>query len=290
MQRGAAVRRNCTLFAKSLLMKQEDFDFISQLLKKRSGLALTQDKIYLLESRLTPIARAHQCADLEALLKQMRLQANEKIIAEVVDAMTTNESMFFRDQKPFDQMRQFILPRFKETHSATSRMRVWSAACSNGQEPYSLAMCMLEESAKMAGYGYDIIATDISNRVLDKARSGIYTQFEIQRGLPITMMLKYFKQLPDNTWQANETLRSMASFREANLLQPFTALGKFDLILCRNVLIYFDEPTKRDILERMAQILNPGGFLMLGSTESTMGITTKFRQLDDQRGLHVVAA
>jgi chemotaxis protein methyltransferase CheR len=271
-------------------MTPDDFTFISQLLKKRSGLALTQDKIYLLESRLTPLARTHNCADLPAFLRQMRLTPDEKIIAEVVDAMTTNESMFFRDQKPFDQLRQFKLPRFKEARGPMARMKVWSAACSNGQEPYSLAMCMLEEAPKMAGCNYDIIATDISHRVLDKARSGIYTQFEIQRGLPTMMMLKYFKQLPDNTWQANEALRNMVNFKYANLLEPFTPLGTFDLILCRNVLIYFDEPTKRQILERMSLLLNPGGVLQLGSTESTMGITEKFRQLEDQRGLHVLAA
>lgn len=271
-------------------MSPEDFEFISQLLKKRSGLALTQDKLYLLESRLTPFARLNNCDSLSAFVRMIKSTMNEKVIAEVVDAMTTNESMFFRDQKPFDQIKQVILPRFKETHPVGSRMKIWSAACSNGQEPYSIAMTLLEEAPRMVGYNYDITATDISNRVLDKARSGIYTQFEIQRGLPITMMLKYFKQLPDNTWQANENLRAMASFRQVNLLNPFTGIGMFDLILCRNVLIYFDEPTKRDILERMSQILTPGGVLLLGSTESTMGITQKFRQLDDQRGLHILAA
>lgn len=271
-------------------MSPDEFEFISQLLKKRSGLALTQDKIYLLESRLAPLARSANCADLSAFLRQMRLSPDEKIIAQVVDAMTTNESMFFRDQKPFDQLRQFILPRFKAERGPAARMRIWSAACSNGQEPYSIAMCLQEEAAKMAGCTYEIVATDISPRVLEKAQSGIYTQFEIQRGLPITLMLKYFKQLPDNTWQANEVLRGMVQFRMLNLLENFVTLGKFDLILCRNVLIYFDEATKRDILERIGQLLNPGGVLMLGSTESTMGVTSCFRQVDEQRGLHVLAA
>ncbi len=270
-------------------MNPQDFDFISGLLKKRSGLALTPDKVYLLESRLTPIARANNCADITAFIAQMRVNPNEKVIAEVIDAMTTNESMFFRDQKPFDQLRQFILPRFKEKNGVVGKMRIWSAACSNGQEPYSVAMCLGEESVKMPGYTYEILGTDISPRVLEKAKQGIYTQFEIQRGLPIMLMLKYFKQLPDNTWQANDQLRSTVSYRYANLLEPFLGMGMFDLILCRNVLIYFDEPTKRDIVDRMARILNPGGILMLGSTESLMGVTNMFKQLDDQRGLHVVA-
>jgi chemotaxis protein methyltransferase CheR len=271
-------------------MTPDDFEFISQMLKKRSGLALTQDKMYLLESRLMPLARTNNCADLTAFIRMLRIKPDEKVVAEVVDAMTTNESMFFRDQKPFDQLRQVILPRFKAAHPSGGRMKIWSAACSNGQEPYSIAMCLQEEAPKMAGFTYDITGTDISPRVLEKARQGIYTQFEVQRGLPITMMLKYFKQLPDNTWQANDVLRSMVTFRQANLLDPYTRLGIFDLILCRNVLIYFDEPTKRNILERMSEILTPGGVLLLGSTESVMGVTQKFRQLDDQRGLHVLAA
>lgn len=271
-------------------MNPQDFDFISNLLKKRSGLALTPDKVYLLESRLTPIARAHNCADITALIVQMRVSPNEKVIAEVIDAMTTNESMFFRDQKPFDQLRQFILPRFKEKHGVVGKMRIWSAACSNGQEPYSVGMCLSEESVKMPGYTYEIVGTDISPRVIEKAKQGIYTQFEIQRGLPIMLMLKYFKQLPDNTWQANDQLRAMVNYRYANLLEPFLGMGTYDLILCRNVLIYFDEPTKRDIVDRMAKILNPGGLLMLGSTESLLGVTNSFKQLEDQRGLHVVAS
>lgn len=271
-------------------MNTADFDFLSQLLKKRSGLALTPDKVYLLESRLTPIARSQNCADLAAFVTQLRQAPNEKVIVEIVDAMTTNESMFFRDQKPFDQLRQFILPRFRAAQGAAARMRIWSSACSNGQEPYSVAMCLQEESPKYPGLNYQIMATDISPRVLEKAQQGIYTQFEIQRGLPIMLMLKYFKQLPDNTWQANDLLRSMVTYKYANLLDTFSGLGTFDLILCRNVLIYFDEPTKKDILERMASILTPGGILMLGSTESTMGITDKFRQLEDQRGLHVMAS
>lgn len=271
-------------------MTPDEFEYIAQLLKKRSGLALSNDKMYLLESRLTPIARQCKCADLSAFVRHLRVSSDEKLIAEVVDAMTTNESMFFRDQKPFDQLRQFILPQYKAAHASGGRMRIWSAACSNGQEPYSVSMTLLEEAPKMPGVSYEILATDISPRVLEKAQSGIYSQFEIQRGLPITMMLKYFKQLPDNTWQANDMLRSMVQFRPANLLQPFLGMGVFDLILCRNVLIYFDEPTKKDILERMSQLLAPGGILMLGSTESVVTVTNKFKQVDEQRGLHVKAA
>jgi len=270
-------------------MRDDEFEFLSQLLKKRSGLALTNDKVYLLESRLLPIARTRNIADLSGLVSLLKQRPDEKLIAEIVDAMTTNESMFFRDQKPFDQLRQIILPRLKLARPSGGKIRIWSAACSNGQEPYSIAMCLLEESAKMAGFSYEIIATDISDRVLNKAREGIYTQFEIQRGLPITMLVKYFKQLPDNQWQANDTLRSMATFRNQNLLEEITMLGKFDIILCRNVLIYFDELTKKGVLEKMSRMLNNDGLLMLGSTETLFGITDKYKALESERGLYIVA-
>ncbi|HEU5047313.1 MAG TPA: protein-glutamate O-methyltransferase CheR [Rickettsiales bacterium] len=270
-------------------MNTDEFEFISQLLKKRSGLALTADKTYLLESRLLPIARTFKIETLPEFVRFIRSKPDEKVIAQVVDAMTTNESMFFRDQKPFDQFRQVILPRLKEVKGG-GKIRIWSAACSNGQEPYTIAMCLLEEAVKMSGFTYEIIATDISPRVLEKAKQGIYTQFEIQRGLPIQMLLKYFKQLPDSTWQANENLRSMVTFRQQNLLEEIGMLGKFDIILCRNVLIYFDEPTKRGILEKISRMLEKHGVLLLGSTETILGISDKYITLENERGVHVLAA
>ncbi|MEI7669157.1 MAG: protein-glutamate O-methyltransferase [Pseudomonadota bacterium] len=270
-------------------MIDDDFEFLGNLLKKRSGLALTKDKLYLLESRLLPIARALGLPDLATLVKLIREKNDEKVIAEVIDAMTTNESMFFRDQKPFDQLKQILLPALKQKNSSSNKIKIWSAACSNGQEPYSLSMCLLEEAVRMQGFNYEIIATDISPRVLEKAKEGKYTQFEIQRGLPITMMLKYFKQLPENNWQANDTLRSMVTFKYQNLLENINALGKFDIIFCRNVLIYFDEATKRGVLDKMSQMLNPNGYLILGSTETIFGISDKFKNLENERGIYILA-
>jgi len=270
-------------------MKQDEFEFISQLLKLRSGLSLTTDKIYLLESRLLPIARVNGHHDLSGFLKVLKAKPNEKIIAEVVDAMTTNESMFFRDQKPFEQLRNILLPRISQARNG-GQIRIWSAACSNGQEPYSVAMCLLEEVSKMAGFTYEIFATDISPSVLAKAKEGIYTQFEIQRGLPIHMLLKYFKQLNNDRWQANDRLRNMVTFHQLNLLEETVMLGKFDIILCRNVLIYFDESTKCNILEKMSQMLNAEGALILGSTETIFGITDKYQPLGSERGIHILAA
>jgi len=266
-------------------MNDSDFEFISKLLKQRSGLALEKDKLYLLESRLLPIARSCGAADLSGFITIMRSRPDEKIIKEVVDAMTTNESMFFRDQKPFEQIRNVVLPQIKQARPGGGKIRIWSAACSNGQEPYSLAMCFLEEAFKMPGFTYEIVATDISDRVLDKARQGIYSQFEIQRGLPITLLLKYFKQLPDNNWQISENLRNMINFRNQNLLADFSILGRFDIVLCRNVLIYFDEATKRGVLENIAKILDRSGVLMLGSTENIFGICDKYKVSETERGL-----
>ncbi len=269
-------------------MNAEEFNFISLLLKKRSGLAIDTDKTYLLESRLLPIARQCGVQDLSEFVQLLKTKPAENVIAEVVDAMTTNESMFFRDKKPFDQLRQIILPRIKKIHRS-GKIRIWCAACSNGQEPYSVAMALLEEAENMAGFTYEILATDISLRVLAKAKEGLYSQFEVQRGLPVQMLLKYFQQKPGALWQVNAILQDMVTFRQQNLLDDLTKLGKFDIILCRNVLIYFDDPMKRAILGRISQLLHPESVLMLGSAETVIGISDKYQLLGNERGIHILA-
>lgn len=270
-------------------MSPEEFEFISQAIKKRSGLALTPDKQYLLESRLQPIMRTCGSKSMSEFLSLLKLKAAEELYMEVTDAMTTNESMFFRDTKPFNQLRNAMLPRIVENKAATRSFRVWSAACSNGQEPYSILMTLLEEIHKLSGWNYDIVATDISPRVLEKAKKGIYTQFEVQRGLPIQMLLKYFKQVDAQNWQIHEKLRETIAFRVYNLLDDLTPLGKFDIIFCRNVLIYFDEATKSKVLDTMAGMLNPGGFLLLGSSETTIGLTSRYKVMEGEHGLHMLA-
>jgi len=270
-------------------MKPDEFEFIAREIKKRSGLALTPDKAYLLESRLLPIARNCGCQTLSEFINMMRLRAAEDLFIEVTEAMTTNESMFFRDTKPFDQLKKVILPRVLEGLESRKTLRIWSGACSNGQEAYSILITLMEERAKMAGIQTDIIGTDISNKVLDKAKKGIYSQFEVQRGMPITMLVKYFAQLPDNQWQVNEALRSQVSFRFFNLLDDVTMLGKFDIVFCRNVLIYFDEKTKGEVLDKIARTMNPKGVLLLGSAETIIGLTDKFVPMKDERGLYVLS-
>lgn len=265
----------------------EDFNFIAGLLKDRSGLALTPDKGYLLETRLLPIAKAHGLADTKALIARLRAAPPASLVNEVVESMTTNESMFFRDTKPFEHLTKLILPALKATGRNT--LRIWSAACSTGQEPYSIAMTIKEEISKYPGLKVEIYATDLAEKVLERAKAGTFSQFEVQRGLPITMLVKYFTQLPNNTWQINDDVRTMVTYAPANLLTSFASLGKFDIIFCRNVLIYFDEKTKTDVLERMAAILHPPGYVFLGGAESTLGLTKKFIAVPDHRGLFALA-
>lgn len=269
-------------------MKVEDFDMFCTLLRQRSGLVLTKDKAYLLESRLMPVARKWNLKDLDALAAEVRSKRAEPLLKDITEAMTTNESSFFRDQKPFDQFKNVVLPMLMQARAAKRHIRIWSAACSSGQEPYSLVMLMNEEGAKLAGWKVEIVATDLSGEMVTKARNGIYTQFEVQRGLPITYLVKYFKQVGDK-WQINQDIRDKVQYREFNLLSDLSPLGTFDVIFCRNVLIYFDQPTKGKVLDAMSRILAPDGVLYLGGAETVLGITERFKPMDGQRGLYTLA-
>jgi chemotaxis protein methyltransferase CheR len=266
-------------------MKVEDFDMFAALLKQRSGLVLTKDKAYLLESRLMPVARKWNLKGLDELAGAVRSRKDEALLRDITEAMTTNESSFFRDQKPFDLFRQVVLPRLLETRAAKRQIRIWSAACSSGQEAYSLSMLLQDEAAKLAGWRIEIVGTDISAEMVERARAGVYTQFEVQRGLPIQMLVKHFKQNGDK-WQISQQLRQMATFREWNLLQDLGGLGQFDIVFCRNVLIYFDQPTKTKVLESIARIMPPDGVLYLGGAETVLGITDRFRAVEGQRGIY----
>lgn len=262
-----------------------DFDYIAGLIKQRSGLALTTDKMYLLDSRLMPVARAHGCQTLSELVNKVRLQPNEALIYTIMEAMTTNESSFFRDTKPFDILRKELLPHFKAIPGKNS-LRIWSAACSTGQEAYSTIISLLEEAPSMPGWKYELIGTDLAEKVLEKARKGLYSQFEAQRGMPIQLLVKYFNPQADTTWQVKDELRKMVQFKPLNLLENFSSLGKFDIVFCRNVLIYFDEATKNQVIARLAQSLNPGGVLILGSTETIMDKTVAALFTESSRGVY----
>jgi chemotaxis protein methyltransferase CheR len=261
-----------------------DYEYLRKLLKERSGLDLSADKQYLVESRLVPLARKAGLAGISELVQKMKTGA-EALTTEVVEAMTTNETFFFRDKIPFDHLREAVLPALVQARAARRSLRIWCAASSTGQEPYSIAMCLKEASHLFAGWRTEIVATDLSQDVLEKARAGIYSQFEVQRGLPIQMLVKHFTQNGE-LWQLDSEIRGMVQHRQLNLLQDFSHLGTFDIVFCRNVLIYFDQPTKTNIFERIARMLEPDGVLALGAAESVVGITNAFKPYPDRRGLY----
>ena len=266
-------------------MNSTDFEFVSGLLRRRAGIVLTADKTYLLESRLAPLARKEGLNSIEDLLQVVRARRDERLITALVDVMTTNETFFFRDKTPFELMKSAVLPALVQ--EKRPRLRIWCAACSTGQEPYSLAMMLDENPSLVAGKQVEILATDISKRVLEKAKSGLYSQFEVQRGLPIQLMMKYFRQ-KDDLWQISDKIRSMVTFKEFNLMDSPRGLGQFDVIFCRNVLIYFDAPTKGKVLENLAGIIQPNGYLLLGAAETVIGVTKKFEATKERRGLYQV--
>lgn len=266
-------------------MEPSEFEIYRSVLKEKSGIIVTPDKTYLLESRLTPVAKRYDLADLSALAAKIKANPHGPEITEVIEAMTTNETSFFRDKTPFDNFTNTCLPYLQENRP-TKRLKVWCAAASSGQEPYSLRM-LLEDRTDMAGWNYDITGTDLSKDILAAAESGLYSQFEVQRGLPIQMLMKYFTQVEEK-WQISEQIRKAVQYKPLNLLDSFISLGKFDLIFCRNVLIYFDEATKADILGRLAAQLEPDGYLFLGGAETVLGITDAFVPMPNVRGLYVL--
>lgn len=270
-------------------MKPETFDILANLVKQTSGLVLTKDKVYLLESRLVPVARKRNLKDLEDLAAKLKTRPEDALVQEVTEAMTTNESSFFRDVKPFEQFRQTVLPRFLAARAGRKHLRIWSAACSTGQEAYSLAMILKEEAAKLAGWKIEIVGTDLSSEMVERSKAGLYTQFEVQRGMPIQMLIKYFKQVGDK-WEIKPEIRSMASFRTCNLLGSLSSLGQFDIVFCRNVLIYFDQPTKARVLDSISRIMPPDGTLYLGGAETVLGITDRFQPVAGQRGIYELAS
>jgi chemotaxis protein methyltransferase CheR len=244
-----------------------DYEYLRKLLKDHSGLDLSADKQYLIESRLLPLARKSGLSGISDLVQKMK-GGSASQVAQVVEAMTTNETFFFRDKVPFDHFRETIMPELLKARSVRKAIRIWCAAGSTGQEPYSLAMCLKEMAAALAGW-----------------RVGIYSQFEVQRGLPIQLLVKYFKQSGE-LWQINADIRAMVQHRQLNLLHDFSQLGTFDVIFCRNVLIYFDQDTKINIFNRLAKAMEPDGFLVLGAAETVVGLTETFKPYAEWRGLY----
>jgi chemotaxis protein methyltransferase CheR len=269
----------------SALPTAATFNTFAALLKSRSGLIIGPDKTYLLETRLTVLMRREKLADLNALADRLGRSGAEPLMREVVEAMTTNESFFFRDDKPFQHFRTQALPRLIASRGPGASLRIWSAASSTGQEAYSLAMILAENKSVVGDRTIEIIGTDIAREPLTRARDGIYTQFEVQRGLPVQHLMKYFKK-EDPHWRISPAIRQMAQFREFNLLGDLRPLGRFDIVFCRNVLIYFDQPTKTRVLEAIAGVMPPDGMLYLGGAETVLGITPRFAPLPGERGVY----
>jgi chemotaxis protein methyltransferase CheR len=269
-------------------MTELEFEFLRIFIKARSGLSLTTEKRYLVESRLGPVCRRFEMDDLSELVAGLKGGRDCDLEKAVIEAMTTNETFFFRDKAPFDLFREVLLPRYLGARATGRRLRIWCAAASTGQEPYSLAMLLTEASALLSGFQVEILATDISTEVLERARAGLYSQFEVQRGLPIHLLLKYFTQAGDQ-WQIAPQIRAMVDYRPLNLIKDFGHLGAFDIVYCRNVLIYFDGPTKTDVLNRLARSLLPDGALLLGAAETVIGLTDALSPDLAHRGLYAKA-
>jgi chemotaxis protein methyltransferase CheR len=266
-------------------MTPQDFDYLRALLKERSGLLLAADKQYLAESRLLPLARRNGMSTLTELVGRLKTPQAVMLVSEAVDAMTTNETFFFRDKLPFDHVRDTVMPALMAARARDKRIRIWCTAASTGQEPYSLAMLLKGMGAVLAGTKVQILATDLCGAVLERAKAGIYSQFEVQRGLPIQLLVKYFEQVGER-WQIVPEIRAMVQFRPLNLLADFKPLGQFDLVFCRNVLIYFDRETKTRVLERIARQMPANGYLVLGAAETVVGLTETFKPVADKRGLY----
>ncbi len=260
----------------------DGFQILADLLRSRSGLAIGPEKLYLLETRLAPILRRERLRGLAELAQRLSAPAAERLACEVVEAMTTNESFFFRDEKPFTHVRAKALPRLLGARPPGTPIRIWSAAAASGQEAYSLAMVAAELGASRR---VEIVGTDIAHAQLARAREGLYTQFEVQRGLPIQLLVKHFRK-EDSHWRVAAPLREMVRFREWNLLADPAPLGRFDIVFCRNVLIYFDQPTKARVLEAIARQMPGDGLLYLGGAETVLGVTTSFVPLAEDRGVY----
>ncbi len=268
-------------------MKNEDFEFYRKLLLEHSGLSLDLEKAYLLTTRLDPLARSLGMQDLSELAEALRNGAPAHVLSAVVQAMTTRETSFFRDMKPFSVLKNEIFPALTGKNTGTKVIRILSAGCSTGQEPYSLAMAAKEFLRNHPEWSARITAIDIAEDALAHAQEGLYAQFDIQRGLSMKLMLEHFT-IEDTQWRVQEDLKRMIRFQKLNLLQPMESLGKFDIIFCRNVLIYFDAATKKHVLEQLGGRLDTPGYLFLGACETVIGLETCFKPSTEMPGVQVL--
>lgn len=251
-------------------MTPSDYEYLRKLLKERSGLDLSTDKQYLVESRLLPLARKSSLPGIPELVAKMRSGA-EAMTAEVVEAMTTNETSWFRDRHPYDAFESVILPDLLSCRAKERRLTVWSAATASGQEAYSIAMVLHERLAADPGWDVRVLASDLSEQMVRRTRAGRYSQLEINRGLPAARLVRHFSRA-GTEWQVNEPLRRLVEVRQLNLAAPFPPFPPIDVTFLRNVLIYFQVDSRRQILQRVRRVLRPGGYLVLGTAETTLDV------------------
>jgi chemotaxis protein methyltransferase CheR len=256
-------------------MTGPDFDHFCRLVQTRSGLSIGAEKTYLVQSRLEPVARANGISGVPDLLARLRAGAPETLVRRCIDAMATHESLFFRDNTPFQELAGVVLPELARNRPHERPLRIWCAACSSGQEPYSIAMLMQEQGHILGGRRVEIVATDMAEGILEKARAGVYSDFEVRRGLSPERLGRWMTARGGD-WEVSAQLKSMVSFRRHNLLDGAAGLGVFDIVFCRNVLIYFDAPRKAQVLEQIAGVTAPDGALFLGSAETIIGLTDAF--------------
>ena len=256
-------------------MTGPDFDHFCRLVQIRSGLTIGAEKTYLVRSRLEPVARSNGMAGVPELLAALKAGAPEALVRRCVEAMATHESLFFRDTTPFTELSSIVLPDLMTRRGSGQPLRIWCAACSSGQEPYSIAILVREHGWLLGSRPVEIIATDMADGILEKARVGLYSDFEVRRGLSPERLVRWMKPRgPD--WEISSEIKSMVSFRRHNLLDGASGLGVFDIVFCRNVLIYFDAARKSQVLEEISAVTKPDGALFLGSAETVLGLTTAF--------------
>jgi len=266
------------------MLSVADFAFLAEFLRRRSGLSITSEKAHLIESRLKPVASRMGFKTAAELVRSLRTE-DETLSRVVTDAMTTNETSFFRDKVPFDQFRDVMLPALTAARRNDSRLRIWSSAASSGQEAYSLAM-IIDATASLAGWTIDLLASDINAEMVERGKDGLYSQFEVLRGLPIQMLARHFHH-EGGEWRLSSSIRNRVRFELFNLLDSYEGLGQFDVIFCRNVLIYFDQQMKLDVLGRLVDSLAPDGYLVLGSAETVLGYGKALEPLANARGIYM---
>ena len=256
-----------------------DYDFIANLLRDQCALVLDPGKDYLINSRLSPIAQRHGLTSIDHLVRRLRDTSDSSLVSDVVEAMVTTETSFFRDVHPFETLKKIVLPKLIELRRPQRQLNIWCAASSSGQEPYSIAMLLKEYFPDLAGWQINLTATDISHEMLQRSRAGRYSQLEVNRGLPTNLLLKWFRQ-EGGVWEIDEQIRRMMTFKPMNLAQPWPAMPAWDLIFLRNVMIYFDNDVKRSILGRVSRSLGEDGYLVLGGAETTFGLDNSFQRIE----------